>query len=61
MSPYMKVADTGDAEFNLPVMMELWLPNIKLIFNFPLAIPAMNDVEWALWVSSTLMAMPNTL
>lgn len=37
-SPYMEVVDTGDAELNLPVLVALFLPNIKLIFNFLLAI-----------------------
>lgn len=37
------------------------LANLILIPSFPLAIPGVNIGEQQLWLSTTLMVMPNTL
>lgn len=36
------------------------IKSLQLIFSFPFMILQANDGEWELWVSSTLMDLPNT-
>lgn len=55
----MEIADIGDAELNSPVVVATCLLTLIVIFGFPPAIPEINGGEWELWVSFTLMALPN--